>query len=165
MFAVVSSPQLSSAHSFPTSTLISQTPCLHQTLSWVHSHHQACLCPQVSEGDIPRETRNRGAGEQREKVTHPIQKRDSDTAAEKGQPWRMDRGGDLQGKIRGHGGLCSLCIWDQRGFQEAGVSGWGHGKDARLEIEFGASFQEPLNVELRSLVFYARQRGAARGCT
>lgn len=74
------------------------------------------------------------------------------------------QGADPQGENQRAGRPCSPCPGDQQQFQEAGVSGWGHGKDAKGGNRIWSQFPRALNVELRSLVFYARQRGASGGC-
>lgn len=67
-------------------------------------------------------------------------------------------------KIRGQGGHAHRAL-GIRGIPGSWSAGWGHGKDAKGGNRIWSQFPRALNVELRSLVFYARQRGAAGGCT
>ena len=126
MFAVVSSPQLSSAIHFPNS--LKRHVCARPSPGFTAIIRLAyilrCLKADTSQGSQEQ----RGWGTKGESdSSHPGE--DSDTAAEKGQPWRMDRVETRRVKIRGRAAM--LCTWDQQEFQEAGVSGWGHRKDAK----------------------------------
>ena len=126
MFAVVSGPQLSSAIHFPNSLKchVCARPSPGFTAIIRLAYILRCLKADTSQGSQEQ----RGWGTKGESdSSHPGE--DSDTAAEKGQPWRMDRVETRRVKIRGRAAM--LCTWDQQEFQEAGVSGWGHRKDAK----------------------------------
>lgn len=144
MFAVVSSPQLSSAHSFPDSphSFLKRHVCTRPSLGFTAIIRPAyvlrCLKADTSQGNQEQ----RGWGTKGESdSSHPEE--DSDTAAEKGQPWRMDGVETCKVKIRGHGGHAHCVFGNSRDSRKLEYRDGDMGKMPRLEIEFGASFQEP----------------------
>lgn len=144
MFAVVRIPSCHLHTHFPDShthfsnAMFAPDPLLN------HSHHQACLCPQVSEGRyLPGKPGTEGLGNKGRKWLIPsrrgiqtqLQRRDSHGGW---MGWRLSKV-----KIRGHGGYAH-CVFGISGDSRK-LEYWDGdmGKMPRLEIELGASFQEP----------------------